>query len=235
MRRYNSAVPRFRDKLLATVKALLPALGKDGWIVGSEVPNLHLLARRPRARGLFVSEDVDVAFSRRATAHRIRRLPGWKAAPQQPSVLLPKDASRHIEINLLRLDPDLPLDEAAVDREGGFVAFGTLNLLRPERIRIGGFYLPVASLASIAVEKLATARSGPKGLRDLEVAFLAIRLLDAEGRKEVAREVRALPEEFRRHAAANAAALYAEAAAGRRRASEREREALRALLDEEDL
>ena len=225
----------FRRRLLATILCLPEALGDDGVIVGSEVPNLHLLARQPRTRGLFVSEDVDVAFFRESTSRSLRKLDGWKSSKEEPSILSPVDPTKHVEINLLGIDPDLPLDEAAVNRRGGYVVFGTLNLIQRTTVVIEDVELPVASLPTIALEKLATARTGLKGDRDLQVALMAVELMDTEEHIVLKGMIRRLPHEYRHHAAVGLAALYTELGRMHAKKGERLRERLRGLISPADL
>jgi hypothetical protein len=200
----------FKDRLMATVLCLPDVLGDDGFIVGSEVPNLYLLQRGLPGRGLFVSQDVDVALSMESTSQRIRALEDWKSSDDEPSILLPVDATKHMEINLLGIDPEFSLDEVAVHRRGGYVIFGTLGLIQKTTLALDGVKIPVASLSTIALEKLATARSGIKGDRDLHVALMAIELMDAEEHVSLKEMIHRLPDEYRHHATGGVANLYTE-------------------------
>lgn len=228
---YNGTVDAFRDRLLRTVRDVTRALGDDGVIVGSEVPNLHLLAARPAGRGLFVSQDLDTAFRLPGTGQAIRRLRGWRALPGEPSVLAPADPGRRLELNLLAIDPGLSLGEAEVDARLGAAAFGTMNLIRRTFISLAGRRVPVATLASLAVEKLATARTGIKGGRDLHVARMAVALMRAPDLVDVKAALRGLPPELAHHAAGNVAILLAQDEIGGTRTSRRERAGLEILAE----
>jgi hypothetical protein len=170
--RYTRRVT-FRDRLLATLRALEPVLSEPGvMIVGSEVPNLMQPAA---ASTLVVSMDVDIAVPVdrvREVKARLRHVRGLVASADEPSVFVPTSDSL-IEANFLGLDrtirdaaqtyvlddPDLPL-----------MVFGPLGRLRPGPVvEIDGLGVPLPNVADLILEKLMTDRTGEKGVRDLLV------------------------------------------------------------------
>lgn len=87
-----SDVPSFRDRLVATLRAIQPITQVEGvMIVGSEVPNLL----QPGAEStLVVSQDVDVLIPLRQHAEvrsRLGQIEGLAPSPEEPSVWLPTD------------------------------------------------------------------------------------------------------------------------------------------------
>jgi hypothetical protein len=163
----------FRDKLIATLRALGPVLEEPGvLIVGSEVPNL---LQTGAASTLVVSQDVDVGVPIdrvQAFKARLGRVEGLIRSEEEPSVYVPT-ASGLIEANFLGLDRRIrEPGETYVfeDPELPLMVFGPLGLLRPGRVvDVEGLRVPLPRTADLMVEKLLTDRTGEKGARDLLV------------------------------------------------------------------
>jgi hypothetical protein len=165
---------RFRDRLLETLRAVVPVLEEPGVvIVGSEVPNL---LEPDAAATLVVSQDVDVGVpvSRHAgVKRRLDAVRGFRPSPDEPSVWVPDD-SRLLEVNFVGMDESQELTEAyALDDDRlPLMVFGPLALVREgERLSVGGFGIPLPRPAGLLLEKLVTDRTGEKGERDLLVAL----------------------------------------------------------------
>ena len=97
----------FRDRLLATLRALEPILTETGvLVIGSEVPNL---LEPDAAATLVVSQDVDIGIavtSHAAVKRRLSELRGYTASRDEPSVWLPVD-HEGLEINFVGMDSDI--------------------------------------------------------------------------------------------------------------------------------
>lgn len=201
----------FRDRLLGTLRGLIPILEEPGvMVVGSEVPNLL----QPAASStLIVSRDVDLAVPVERVGEvkrKLHALRGFHPSPDEPSVWLP-ESSDLLEVNFLGLDratrdssdtyvledPDLPL-----------MVFGLLSLLRPGRpLEVEGLTVPVPRPAGLLLEKLATERSGEKGDRDLLVA-LGLLLVSSPGDLDELEDVyRTLTPDLRRTVLSNLTVL----------------------------
>lgn len=165
----------FRERLLATLRAVEPILDVRGVLVaGSEVPNLLEV---DAAATLVVSQDVDLAVpvevhdEVKARLDRITRL-----APSldEPSVWVPRpEANELIEVNFIGLDRAIiePIDtyEKQDDRLP-LMVFGPLSLLTAGRVvEIDGLRIPLPQPAGLTLEKLVSDRTGEKGDRDLLV------------------------------------------------------------------
>jgi hypothetical protein len=201
----------FRDRLLATLRAIAPLFEEQGvMVVGSEVPNL---LEPGVAATLVVSQDVDVAVPVERHAAVKRRLPalvGLRQSSEEPSVWIP-ESPELLEVNFLGLDaktrdssdtylledPDLPL-----------LVFGLLSLLRPgATIQVEGVSVPVPRVAGQFLEKLLTERSGEKGDRDLLVALGLLLVANDADLDELESMHRALPDDLRQTVLANLATL----------------------------
>src|SRR5262245_36608273 len=131
--RYTDAV-RFRDRLLATLRAVEPILEVPGVLVaGSEVPNL---LEPDAAATLVVSQDVDLAIpvaKHLEVKSRLGRIVRLAPSPDEPSVWVPRaDAHELIEVNFIGMDPAIvdPIDTyERADPELPLMVFGPLSLL----------------------------------------------------------------------------------------------------------
>jgi hypothetical protein len=201
----------FRERLLATLRAMAPLFEESGvMVVGSEVPNL---LEPDAAATLVISQDVDLAIPvarHGRVKRRLRELPGFHPSPEEPSVWLP-DSPQLLEVNFLGLDPgtrDASDTYVFEDSELPLLVFGLLSLLRPgEPVLVGGIAVPVPRLSGLLLEKLATERSGEKGDRDLLVA-LGLLLVSSPGDlEELAVAYRGLTPELRHDVRANLVSL----------------------------
>lgn len=176
-------MPPFRDRLVATLRAIEPILQVDGvMIVGSEVPNL---LEAGAAATLVISQDVDVLVplaSHDAVRAKLATLRGLRPSAEEPSVWLPATEAM-IEVNFLGQDPSL-LDPTEsypfADEVLPLMVFGGLSGLRIGRLLdVDGVRVPVPKVSGLLIEKLVTDRTGLKGDRDLLVA-LGLLLLSGE-------------------------------------------------------
>jgi hypothetical protein len=166
---------RFRDRLLATLRAAEPVLRVPGvLVVGSEVPNL---LEPGAAATLVVSQDVDLAVpieAHQSVKERLEKIVGLVPSTEEPSVWVPNaDRSDLIELNFLGVDPSIvdPMDSyEKPDDRLPLMVFGPLSLLSEGApLEIDGLHIPMPRPSGLAVEKLITDRSGEKGDRDLLV------------------------------------------------------------------
>ncbi len=201
----------FRERLLATLRALTPLFDEPGvMVVGSEVPNLL----EPNAAAtLVISQDVDLAVPvdrHGPIKRRLRELRGFHPSDEEPSVWLP-DAAELLEVNFLGLDPrtrDSSDTYVLEDSELPLLVFGLLSLLRPgEPVRLGNLIVPVPRLSGLLLEKLATERSGEKGDRDLLVALGLLLVSTEDDLRELEHGYNALSVELRHDVRANLATL----------------------------
>jgi hypothetical protein len=165
----------FRDRLLATLRAIEPILDVRGVLVaGSEVPNLLEI---DAAATLVVSQDVDLAIPiavHEEVKARLDRITRLVPSSDEPSVWVPRvDAAELIEVNFIGVDPAIvePFDtyEKPDDRLP-LMVFGPLSLLSAGAIlEIDGLRIPLPQPAGLALEKLVSDRTGDKGDRDLLV------------------------------------------------------------------
>jgi hypothetical protein len=163
----------FRDRLVATLRALRPVLETPGvLVVGSEVPNL---LQPGAASTLVVSQDVDLGVpvdQLTVVKARLREVAELVPSPDEPSVHVPRSPML-IEANFLGLDARLrEASETYVleDPELPLMVFGPLGLLRPGPvIHLEGLQVPLPRPADLMAEKLLTDRTGEKGARDLLV------------------------------------------------------------------
>jgi hypothetical protein len=193
-------IVQFRERLIATLRAIKPLLEVPGvLVIGSEVPNL--LENRAAAT-LVISEDVDIGVPLSSHAEVKRRLPdikGLTASPEEPSVWVPKD-DRLIEVNFVGMSPDIRgAGESYVleDPELPLLVLGNLSVLRPgQPIEVEGLTVPVPRPAGLLLEKLISERSGIKGDRDLLVV-LGLLLVTSEAElNELCEAYEQLPAEL---------------------------------------
>jgi hypothetical protein len=165
----------FRERLLATLRAVEPILDVRGVLVaGSEVPNL---LEAHAAATLVVSQDVDLAIPvdvHHEVKARLDLITRLVPSADEPSVWVPRpDATELIEVNFIGLDPKIlePSDtyEKPDDRLP-LMVFGPLSLLTAGAVvEIDGLRIPLPQPAGLALEKLVSDRTGEKGDRDLLV------------------------------------------------------------------
>ena len=97
----------FRQRLLATLRAIQPVLEESGVLVlGSEVPNL---LEAGAASTLVISQNVDIAVLVSAHARvkgRLIAVRGLSPSPDEPSVWIP-ETDDMIEVNFIGMDPTL--------------------------------------------------------------------------------------------------------------------------------
>lgn len=171
---YTAAVT-FRDKLLASLRAIRPVLELDGvLVIGSEVPNL---LQREAASTLVVSQDVDIAVPVALHAEVKRALTkvrGLEQSADEPSVWAPTTPGL-IEVNFVGMDPATKsaVDSYVLDDDIlPLLVFGHLSLMRPgETLEVEGARVPLPRPAGLMLEKLLSERSGEKGDRDLLVVI----------------------------------------------------------------
>lgn len=197
----------FRDRLMATLRAIGPLFEVEGVLVaGSEVPNL--LEQDARA-SLVVSQDVDIAvpISKHAEVKaRLDRLEGLVPSSDEPSVWVPTSEER-IEVNFIGYDPDSD-DVRGVrvfdDDRLPLLVFGPLSFLRRGReIDVGGLLVPVPRNAGLLLEKLVTERSSTKGDRDVLVALGLLLVATEDDREELVTSFRALPPDLKQAVRSN--------------------------------
>jgi hypothetical protein len=204
----------FRDRLLATLRAVRPVLEVPGvLVVGSEVPNL---LEPSAAATLVVSQDVDIGIPIAAHAEVKRRLAsidGLVPSPEEPSVWVPHadHAERLIEVNFLGIDPAIsdPADTYELeDSELPLMVFGALSLLRGGgTIDIDDLQIPMPHPAGLIVEKLLTDRAGEKGDRDLLVVAGLIQMLRADDIEDIVSTYRTLSRDLQHQVRSNLGVL----------------------------
>jgi hypothetical protein len=203
----------FRDRLLATLRAVEPILDVRGVLVaGSEVPNLLEL---DAASTLVVSQDVDLAIpidvheEVKARLDRIQRL---VPSADEPSVWIPcPDASDLIEVNFIGLDPAIidPIDTYEKEDERlPLMVFGPLSLLSAGSvIEIDGLRIPLPQPAGLALEKLVSDRTGEKGDRDLLVVAGLLASMTPADLDQLERTYAKLPADLRHQVRSNLSIL----------------------------
>lgn len=211
-RRYTCHVT-FRDRLLATLRAVEPILDVPGVLVaGSEVPNL---LQADAAATLVISQDVDLAIP--IAAHeevkaRLPRITRLVPSSDEPSVWVPRpDAAELIEVNFIGVDPTIvePLDTyEKEDHRLPLMVFGPLSLLTPGFIvEIDGLRVPLPQPAGLALEKLISDRTGEKGDRDLLVVAALLAAMTPADLDQLERAYLDLPVELRHQVRSNLAIL----------------------------
>ena len=201
----------FRDRLLATLRALQPVLEEPGvLVVGSEVPNLLQPAA---ASTLVVSQDVDLGIPVErldAVKRRLRNIDGLTPSRDEPSVYVPASPNL-IEANFLGLDARVrePRDTYVLeDAELPLMVFGALGLVRPGRvIEVDGLRIPLPRAADLIVEKLLTDRTGEKGIRDLLVVAGLLATSGSDDLDELVALVQTLSAESRHSILSNLTVL----------------------------
>lgn len=190
----------FRDRLVATLRAVAPVLEEPGvLIVGSEVPNL---LEPGAASTLVVSQDVDVGVPvarHAAVKRRLDALCGLRPSSEEPSVWVPDDPGR-LEVNFVGMDSGRdPTDTYVLEDERlPLIVFGPLALVRPaEPVSVEGLNVPVPRPAGLTLEKLVTDRTGEKGERDLLVALGLLMLAKPQDLDELVTAYRTLSPELR--------------------------------------
>jgi len=193
----------FRDRLIATLRAVEPILDVPGVLVaGSEVPNLLEPAV---AATLVISQDVDLAIPVGAhdeVKRRLGRITSLTPSVDEPSVWVPRDEAPHlIEVNFIGIDRAIvdPIDTyEKPDDQLPLMVFGPLSLLCPGPIvEVDGLRVPVPLPAGLALEKLVTDRTGEKGDRDLLVVAGLLHLMRPTDLAELVAGYRSLPRELR--------------------------------------
>jgi len=203
----------FRDRLLATLRAVEPVLQVPGVLVaGSEVPNL---LEANAAATLVVSQDVDLAIPvavHEEVKARLDRITQLVPSADEPSVWVPRDeTSNLIEVNFIGIDPSIiePLDTyEKPDHRLPLMVFGPLSLLMPGRaLEIDGLRIPLPQPAGLALEKLVSDRTGEKGDRDLLVVIGLLVSMSPGDVDQLERSYRALPAELRHQVRSNLSIL----------------------------
>ena len=154
----------FRDRLVATLRAVAPVLEEPGvLVVGSEVPNL---LEPGAAATLVVSQDLDIAVPverHGAVKEKLVLLRGLRPSPDEPSVWVP-DGPGLLEVNFVGMDSCRDVTDTGVleDERLPLLVFGPLALLRPapEPTMVEGLRVPLPRPAGLLLEKLVTDRTG---------------------------------------------------------------------------
>ncbi|HLE68049.1 MAG TPA: hypothetical protein VJH87_00080 [Vicinamibacteria bacterium] len=191
----------FRDRLVATLRAVAPVLGEPGvLVVGSEVPNL---LEPGAAATLVVSQDVDIGVPlerHAAVKEKLALLRGLRPSPEEPSVWVPDDPGL-LEVNFVGMDSGRDLTETDLleDERLPLLVFGPLALLRPAPVPmfVEGLTVPLPRPAGLTLEKLVTDRTGEKGERDLLVALGLLMLSKPEDLDELVVTYRSLSPELK--------------------------------------
>ena len=132
--RYSPHVS-FRDRLLATLRAVTPVLEEPGvLVIGSEVPNLFEV---DAASTLVVSQDVDIGVPtelHESVKHRLTAVTAFTPSAEEPSVWVPREPAL-LEVNFIGMDRQALPGEAYVieDDELPLLVFGALSLIREGR------------------------------------------------------------------------------------------------------
>jgi hypothetical protein len=208
-----SSMPTFRERLLATLRAVEAVLEVDGVLVaGSEVPNLLEV---DAASTLVVSQDVDLAIPvavHEEVKARLTRVTRLSPSADEPSVWVPRpEASELIEVNFIGVDPAIlePGDtyEKADDRLP-LMVFGPLSLLSAGPVvEIDGLRIPLPQPAGLALEKLVSDRTGEKGDRDLLVVAGLLAHMKSAELEHLVRSYRMLSSELRHQVRSNLSIL----------------------------
>lgn len=205
----------FRDRLLATLRAVEPVLEVPGVLVaGSEVPNL---LEANAAATLVVSQDVDLAIAIPIAAHeavkaRLDRITRLVPSPGEPSVWIPRPEDPElIEVNFIGLDPAIvePMDTyEKEDHRLPLMVFGPLSLLTAGAVlEIDGLRIPLPQPAGLALEKLVSDRTGEKGDRDLLVVAGLLATMTPADLEQLERAYLGLPSDLRHQVQSNLSIL----------------------------
>jgi hypothetical protein len=203
----------FRERLLATLRAVEPILDVQGVLVaGSEVPNLLEL---DAASTLVVSQDVDLVIP--VSVHdevkaRLDQITLLEPSVDEPSVWVPRaQPSELIEVNFIGLDPAIvePIDTyEKSDSRLPLMVFGPLSLLSAGSIvEVDGLRIPLPRPAGLALEKLVSDRTGEKGDRDLLVVAGLIAHMNATQLEELVQLHGTLSGELRHQVRSNLSIL----------------------------
>lgn len=191
----------FRDRLLASLRALQPVLAIEGvLVIGSEVPNL---LQDEAASTLVVSQGVDIGVpvDRHDDVKRaLSEVTGLVPSVEEPSVWVAADVGL-LEVNFVGMDPRLtdPAETYILnDPVLPLLVFAHLSLMRPgTTIKVDGVLVPLPRPAGLVLEKLLTDRSGEKGERDLLVVIGALLEASSDDLAELEQLYWQLPEEYR--------------------------------------
>jgi len=203
----------FRDRLLATLRAIQPILDVRGVLVaGSEVPNL---LEADAAATLVVSQDVDLAIPiavHEEVKARLDQITRLVPSPDEPSVWIPRpEAAELIEVNFIGIDPAIvePFDTyEKQDHRLPLMVFGPLSLLAAGSvIEIDGLRIPLPQPAGLALEKLVSDRTGEKGDRDLLVVAALFAAMAPSDFDQLERAYIGLSVELRHQARSNLSIL----------------------------
>jgi hypothetical protein len=203
----------FRDRLLATLRAVEPILEIRGVLVaGSEVPNL---LEADAAATLVVSQDVDLAIPiavHEEVKARLDRITRLVPSPDEPSVWIPRpEAAELIEVNFIGLDPSIvePSDTyEKQDHRLPLMVFGPLSLLEAGPVvEIDGLRIPLPQPVGLALEKLVSDRTGEKGDRDLLVVAALLAAMPGAGFDQLERMYLDLSIELRHQVRSNLSIL----------------------------
>lgn len=203
----------FRDRLLATLRAIEPILEVRGVLVaGSEVPNL---LEADAAATLVVSQDVDLAIPiavHEDVKARLDQITRLVPSADEPSVWVPRpEAAELIEVNFIGIDPAIvePIDTyEQQDHRLPLMVFGPLSLLTAGPVvEIDGLRIPLPQPAGLALEKLVSDRTGEKGDRDLLVVAALLASMTPSDFDQLARTYLDLATELRHEIRSNLSIL----------------------------
>lgn len=176
----------FRDRLLATLRAIQPILDVRGVLVaGSEVPNL---LEAKAATTLVVSQDVDLAIPiavHEEVKARLDQITRLVPSSDEPSVWVPRpEAAELIEVNFIGLDPGIVEPMETYEKQD-------------DRLPLMVFGL----------EKLVSDRTGEKGDRDLLVVAGLLAAMTPSDYEQFERVYLGLPIELRHQVRSNLSIL----------------------------
>jgi hypothetical protein len=203
----------FRDRLLATLRAVQPILEVRGVLVaGSEVPNL---LETNAATTLVISQDVDLAIPvavHEEVKARLGQITRLAPSSDEPSVWVPvPEAAELIEVNFIGLDPGIVEPMETYEKQDDklpLMVFGPLSLLTAGAIiEIDGLRIPLPQPAGLALEKLVSDRTGEKGDRDLLVVAGLLASMKPADLDRLERAYRGLPVELRHQVRSNLSIL----------------------------
>lgn len=177
----------FRDRLVATLRAIGPVLETPGVLVAGSQP-----------------QDVDILVplaARPGVKARLDEITLLEPSADEPSVWVPRAGDPlRIEVNFIGADPEIvdPMDTyEAPDERLPLMVFGPLSLLTEgPPITVDELRVPVPRKAGAVLEKLVTDRSGEKGDRDLLVVIGLVSLMAPGELAELEHAYRALPPEL---------------------------------------
>lgn len=203
----------FRDRLLATLRAIQPILDVRGVLVaGSEVPNL---LEANAATTLVVSQDVDLAIPiavHEEVKARLDQITRLVPSSDEPSVWVPRpEAAELIEVNFIGLDPAIVEPMETYEKQDDrlpLMVFGPLSLLTAGAVvEIDGLRIPLPQPAGLALEKLVSDRTGEKGDRDLLVVAGLLAVMTPSDYEHLERGYLGLPIELRHQVRSNLSIL----------------------------